>query len=93
MLNHAPFCQLEAAQNKYTVAQSRMEDRQLLRLKSPEHFGRSLAEKVGCKLLSFDFFFFFWVEGETLRENTANSGRRLMNSFISFSSQFHSRRS
>lgn len=89
MLHHVPFCQLEAAQNKYTVAQSRIEDRQLLPHKSPEHFGHGQTEKANCKLLSFDFF----GGGETLRENTGNSGRRLMNSFISFSSQFYSRRS
>lgn len=95
MLHHAPFCQLEAAQNKYTVAQSRIEDRQLLPHKSSEHFGHGQTEKVNCKLF-FSFNIFpggRGVGGGTLRGNTGNSGRRLMNSFISFSSQIYSRRS
>lgn len=61
MLHHAPFCQLEAAQNKYTVAQSRIEDRQLLPHKSPEHFGHGQTEKVNCKLF---FLFKFFLGGE-----------------------------
>lgn len=72
MIHHSPFCQLVAAQNEYTVAQSRIEDRQLLPHKSPEHFVHGQTEKVNGKLFSHSIF--FWVGGE--ERNTAGKHRK-----------------
>lgn len=75
MLHHSPFCQLVAAQNEYTVAQSGIEDRQLLPHKSPEHFVHGQTEKVNGKLFfSFDFFWGGGGVGE--KRNTVGKHRK-----------------